>query len=388
MMKTEISSLLAFSLPLLAAAIASAQKAAPAEAPIAAALQPFVDSHALAGAVTLVANKNGILDLRAVGFADVSARKPLRTNALFWIASQSKALTAAALMLLVDEGRLKLDDPVENYLPEFRGQWLIAEQDDAHLTLRKPSRAITVRNILSHTGGLPFQSAVEQPTLDGLPLREAVFSYALSPLQYEPGSKYEYSNEGINTAGRLIEVLSGMSYETFLQKRLLDPLGMKDTTFWPTKTQLTRLAKVYKPNAAKDGLEETTISQLQYPLDDRKNRYPMPAGGLFSTAQDVARFCRMLLNGGVWEGKRLLSEAAVEQMARKQTGDAVPEGYGLGLSVNGDSFGHGGACNTNMNIDRKRGLITIFLVQHTGFPKDGDQSRAKFQEAAEKQFSK
>ena len=387
-MKTEISSLLLFALPMLAATAASAQKPAPADSPIAAALQPFVDSGALAGAVTLVANKDQILDLRAVGFADAAARKPLRTNALFWIASQSKAMTAAALMLLADEGRLHLDDPVEKYLPEFHGQWLVAEQSDAHLTLRKPSHLPTVRNILSHTAGLPFQSAVEQPTLDGLPLREAVLSYALSPLQYEPGSKYQYSNEGINTAGRLIEVLSGLPYETFLRKRLLDPLGMKDTTFWPSKSQQARLAKAYKPNAAKDGLEETTITQLHYPLDDRKNRYPMPAGGLFSTASDVARFCQMLLNGGVWEGKRLLSASAVEQMTRKQTGDAVADSYGFGLAVGSDWFGHGGAYATNMTVNRTHGLITIFLVQHAGFPKNGDQSQSAFQDAAVKQFGK
>ena len=387
MMKTENLTLCAFALPLLTA-VASAQESAPARSPITAALQPFVDSHALAGAVTLVTSKDATLDLQAVGFADVSARKPMRTNALFWIASQTKAMTAAALMMLADEGRLKLDDPVEKYLPEFHGQWLAAEQDDAHLLLRKPQHPITVRNILSHTSGLPFASSIEHPTLDGLPLREAVLSYALSPLQFEPGSKYQYSNEGINTAGRLIEVLSGMAYEAFLQKRLLDPLGMKDTTFWPNKSQLARLAKAYKPNAAGDGLEETTLTQLHYPLDDRKNRYPMPAGGLFSTAQDVGRFCQMLLNGGVWEGKRLLSEAAVEQMTRKQTGDAVSEGYGLGLSVNGDSYGHGGAYSTNMTVDRKHGLITVFLVQHAGFPKNGDQSGSAFRDAAEKQFGK
>ena len=387
MLKTETFILLIFVLPLLAS-VAAAQEVPTVSAAITAALTPFVSDHALAGAVTLAADKDRTLDLQAVGFADVAARKPMRTNAVFWIASQSKPVTAAALMLLVDEGRLNLDDPVEKYLPEFHGQWLIAERDSDHLTLKKPVRPITVRNILSHTSGLPFASSVEHPTLDALPLREAALSYALSPLQFEPGSKYQYSNAGINTAGRLIEVLSGMAYETFLQKRLLDPLGMKDTTFWPNKKQMARLAKAHKPNAAKDGLEETTITQLRYPLDDRKNRYPMPAGGLFSTAQDVGRFCRMLLNGGALEGKRYLSEAAVEQMTRKQTGDAVSEGYGLGLSVGGDWFGHGGAYATNMTIDRKHGLITVFLVQHAGFPKSGDQSLGAFRDAAEKQFGK
>src|SRR5262249_27169955 len=159
------------------------------------------------------------------------------------------------------------------------------EQDKEHVLLRRPKQAITVRHILSHTSGMPFRSAMEQPTLDGLFLRDAVKSYAMTPLQFEPGSKWQYSNAGINTAGRLIEVASGMSYEEFLDKRLFGPLGMKDTTFWPSEEQLGRLAKAYKPSADKTGLAETTIGQLHYPLSDRK-RQPMPAGGLFSTAAD------------------------------------------------------------------------------------------------------
>jgi CubicO group peptidase (beta-lactamase class C family) len=351
----------------------------------AAALQPFVDSHSLAGAVTLVADKDKVLSLETVGFADVAAGKPMRPDELFWIASQSKPITAAAFMMLVDEGKVRLDDPVEKYLPEFKGQWLAAEQDKDHVLLRKPKHPITVREILSHTSGMPFKSALEEPTLDRLPLRDAVRSYAMTPLQFEPGSKYQYSNAGINTAGRILEVVSGMPYEEFLDRRLLGPLGMKDTTFWPSEDQLARLAKAYKPNAAKNGLEETTVAQLTYPLNDHK-RQPMPAGGLFSTASDVGRFCQMMLNGGVFEGKRLLSEAAVAQMTSKQTGDAVKDGYGLGWSTGGGTFGHGGAYATNMTVDTRRGLITVFLVQHAGFPGDGGKSQAAFQKAAEGQF--
>jgi CubicO group peptidase (beta-lactamase class C family) len=209
----------------------------------------------------------------------------------------------------------------------------------------------------------------------------------MTPLQSEPGSKYQYSNAGINTAGRIIEVVSGMAYEDFLDKRLLGPLGMKDTTFWPSEEQLGRLAKSYRPNAAKTSLEETTITQLKYPLSDRR-RQPMPAGGLFSTAADVGRFCRMMLNGGALDGKRYLSEAAVAQMTSKQTGEAIKEGYGLGWSTGGGGYGHGGAYATNMTIDAKRRLITVFLVQHAGFPGDGAKSQAAFRAAAEERFGK
>jgi len=347
---------------------------------VAAALQPFVDSHSLAGAVTLVAEKDKIISLEAVGFADIAAKKPMRTDMMFWIASQSKPITAAALMMLVDEGKLRLDDPVAKYLPEFKDLWLVTEKDKDHLLLTKPKHPITVRNILSHTSGMPFSSAMEQPTLDGLRLADAVRSYAMTPLQFEPDAKYMYSNAGINTAGRIIEVVSGLAYEEFLYKRLFEPLGMKDTTFWPDEKQLKRLAKSYKPNADKTGLEETQISQLKYPLNDRM-RQPMPAGGLFSTATDVSRFCQMMLNRGVYQGNRLLSEDAVKQMTTKQTGDAVKENYGLGFSIGGTTYGHGGAFATNMTVDSKRGLITVFMVQHAGFAGDGAKSHGAFQKA-------
>ena len=157
---------------------------------IAAALQPFVDNHTLAGAVTLVASPDRVLSLEAVGYMDIAAKKPMRTDALFWIASQSKAMTATALMMLVDEGKVNVDDPVEKYLPEFKGQWVKAEQDPDHLLLKRPAHPITVKNVLSHTSGLPFSSPLETPTLDLLPLAARVRSYAMLPLEFEPDSKY------------------------------------------------------------------------------------------------------------------------------------------------------------------------------------------------------
>jgi CubicO group peptidase (beta-lactamase class C family) len=354
---------------------------------ITAALAPSVKEHVLAGAVVLVADRTRVLCTEAVGFADVAGRMPMRADALFWIASQSKPITAVALMTLVDEGKVRLDDPIEKYLPEFGGLWLAAERDQEHVLLRRPSRKVTVRDILSHTSGIPFRSAIEEPTLDGLRLRDVVRSYAMTPLDFEPGQRYQYSNAGINTAGRIIEVVTKMPYEDYLQQRLFDPLGMSDTTFWPSKEQLARLAKSYKPGPGRKGLEETTIGQLTYPLDSR-NRQPMPAGGLFSTAADIAKFCRMMLGGGVLEGRRILSEAAVKEMTRKQTAPTIKEGYGLGWSVNDSTFGHGGAFSTNMRVDRERGLVLVFLVQHAGFPGDGGKSKDAFTRAALEKYGK
>jgi len=266
------------------------------------ALQPFIEKHELAGAVALVADKNKVLSVEAVGFADVNAGRRMEANDLFWIASQSKPITAVAVMMLVDEGKIALDDPVEKYLPEFRGQMVVVEKDADHVLLRKPIHPITIREVLSHMSGLPFKSAIEEPTLDGLPLPAAVRSYAMTPLQTEPGTHYQYSNAGINTAARVLEVVAGMKFEDFLDQRLFQPLGMKDTTFWPNAEQDRRLAKSYRPDADKKNLQEFPISQLIYPLSDRTRRFPMPAGGLFSTAQDTALFCRMLLNRGELDG--------------------------------------------------------------------------------------
>ena len=375
---------------LLAAAtlIASPCSAGPpvAAAPksMACVLQPFVDRQLMAGAVVLVASKDKVLDVEAVGAADVAAKKPMRADSLFWIASQSKPITATALMILVDEGKVNVNDPVEKYLPEFKGQMVIAQQDQDHVLLKKPKHPITVKNILSHTSGLRATTPVERPTLDLLPLRSAVESYAMLPLMFEPDSKYQYSNAGINTAGRIIEVVSGMPYEQFLDKRLFRPLGMKDTTFWPTAAQLQRLAKSYKPTADKKRLEETVIVQLKYPLDDH-GRQPMPAGGLFSTAADLSLFYRMIAHGGTLCGRRYLSPQAVKTMTSKQTGE-LPTPYGFGFST-GVQIGHGGAYSTNSNYDTEHRLITIFLVQQAGWRTDeGKKILPAFQQAAYKMF--
>ncbi len=345
-------------------------------------LAPFVERQELAGAVALVANKEKILSVTAVGFADIEAKKPMSPDAVFWIASQSKGITAAAVMMLVDEGRLSLDDPVEKYLPEFKDQKVAAGKGAPVDRVR----SITIRDLLSHVSGLPFKSAEEQPTLDGLPLAAAIKTYAKVPLVTQPGAKYQYSNAGINTAARVLEVVSGMAYEDFMDKRLFGPLGMKDTTFWPNAEQVARLAKTYKPDASKKKLVLGNLAQLQADLTDRSHRFPMPAGGLFSTAKDVSLFCRMLLNCGELDGRRYLSAAAVEALAARQTPKEMKESYGLGFAVGPDFFGHGGAQATGMEIRTKDGLVLVWMVQHQGFPGKGGQAQGEYKKAAVKEF--
>ena len=346
---------------------------------------PHLARRTIAGAVTLVADRDGVVAAEAFGLADVAAGRPMRPDTVFWIASQSKPMTAVALLMLVDEGRVAIDDPVERHLPEFKGQLVVAEETPERTVLRRPARPISVRDILSHTAGLRFRSPLEQPTLDGLALRDAVRAHALQPLQWEPGTRYLYSNAGINIAGRIIEVVAGIPYEDFLRSRLFGPLGMADTTFWPSEAQLARVAKVYRPNAAKDGLEEGRYDQLRYPLSDR-TRYPMPAGGLFSTAADVARFARMMLRGGELDGRRYLSPAAVALLTRRQTPAGLKESYGLGFTVGQGEFGHGGALGTETSVDLTSGLVTIFLIQQAGFAGDGARIRTDFKLEARRRY--
>ena len=368
-------------------------------------IAPFVQREELAGAVMLVANKDKVLSVTTVGFADIAAKKPMQADALFWIASQSKCMTAVAVLMLVDEGKIALDDPVEKYLPEFKGQCVAPPKPDPKAEAKgkqkeqaskavsppeaepQPARhPITIREVLSHVSGLPFKSDEEKPTLDGLPLADAVKTYAKAPLATQPGTHYQYSNAGINTAARVLEVVSGLPYETFMQKRLFDPLGMKDTTFWPNAEQVSRLALTYKPDATKKKLERGSLGQLQDDLTDRQHRFPMPAGGLFSTAADTARFCRMLLNRGELDGKRYLSEKSFEALTSRQTPAALPQSYGFGLQITPEGFGHGGAQATNMEVRTQDGLVLVWMIQHQGFPGKGGQAQGEFKKWAAKEY--
>jgi len=364
-----VSLVVSCSLPTLAKDIPSSGK-------LAARLQHFVDENIMAGAVMLVADKDKILDIETVGYSDLATKKPIKPNDIFWIASMSKAITSAALMMLVDEGKVKLDDPVEKYIPEIKNVKVL----DTNGVLVEPNHPVIIREILSHTSGMRFLNTMDNQIIDAVPLEESIMHNLKDPLIFQPGTDYRYSNEGIDTAGLIIQRVSGMPYEKFLKKRIFDPLGMKDTTFTPSPSQLKRLAKSYKTTPK--GLEEVPVTQLKQPLGG-KGHYPSPAGGLFSTAIDCAHFCQMLASGGTYKGKRYLSEEAVKTMISKQTPDSVKENYGFGLSVGNGYFGHGGAYKTNMGVDR--GQIRIFMVQQANKWAHGDPY-ADFVDEAKKDF--
>ena len=378
---------LAFALLCLVALVLPGRLAA--DGALSATLQPFLDQRVLVGAVTLVADQNRVLDVTTVGQADLGDGRAMRADDLFWIASMTKPMTAAAFLMLVDEGKVHLDDPITKYLPEFKDQLVVAEKDANHVLLRKPAQPVLIRHLLSHTAGFDFSSAIEKPTLDANPLRVAVLSYAAQPLLWEPGTRYKYSNAGINTAARILEVVTGQAYAAFLQAHLLDPLGMSDTTFWPTEAQVTRLATSYRATKDKSGVEATPVTQLSYPLTERIRRHPMPAGGLFSTAADCAKFGQLLLNGGIVRGRRLLSEEAVRRMTTRQTPTDVKESYGFGLQLDATGYGHGGAYSTNLHVDPARGLVTVFMVQNAGWRTDaGKQIEPAFRAAAAARFGR
>jgi len=362
-------------------------------------MQSFVDAAEISGAVTVIGRKDGVVSMEAVGLQDLDRGAPMPKDALFRIASMTKPITAIGIMILADEGKLAIDDPVEKHLPEFRGQMLIADRGPDTVTLKRPSRPITIKDLLTHTSGLP----VKMP--EGLgdlyarrdhTLAEGVMALSQRPLDFEPGTRWAYCSPGIDTLGRIIEVVSGRPYEAFLSERIFQPLGMVDTTFYPTAQQLTRLATMYKKDKATGKLVAAPGGNLGPP---QNARYPIPAGGLYSTGPDLARLYQMMLDGGALHGQRILSAASVQAMTASLTGD-LPAGFspgmgwGLGWGVvrtpggvtgalTPGAYGHGGGTGPQGWIDPAQNLFLIMLIQRPDMsPADESRIRQAFPAAA------
>lgn len=393
-----LSRLLPLGLLVFLPSVASAQQPAdPAKlAAIAPAMQAFVDSGDLAGAVTVVGRKGGVVHHEAVGFRDLGAKDEMKKDALFRIASMTKPITAIGVMILADEGKLSPDDDVAKHLPEF-GDQRLNQTSDGSEERKKPKRPVKLRDLLTHTSGVSDYpvGVIDVYSKRNRTLAETALATALQPLKFEPGTKWAYSNPGIDTLGRVIEVASGEKYEDFLKKRVFDPLGMADTAFYPTPEQVKRLAVTY--DRKKDGpLTPAGFSLIGLPTNPK---HPIPAGGLVSSGADYARLCRMMLNKGELDGKRVLSEKAVAEMTRTQT-DGIPTGFVDGMSfgygwavvkepkgvtaaVSAGTFGHGGAFGTQAWVDPKQDLFVILLIQRTGLPNaDASPMRQKLQELA------
>ncbi|MCS7025926.1 MAG: beta-lactamase family protein [Bryobacteraceae bacterium] len=360
-------------------------------AQIAERMKDYVDRGELAGVVTLV-SRHGVLGaLHAAGWADAVEKKPMRTDSIFQIMSMTKPVCATAIMMLVEEGRLALHDPVEKYLPEFRGQMMVAAREEGRVRLEKPKRPVTVRDLMTHTSGMtgPPPSLAELYTRMDWSLADAVRIFAQQPLEFEPGTRWLYSNTGIATLGRLVEVASGMSFEKFLEARIFQPLGMKDSFLFPPADKLDRIVVVHSVVNGKIVDAPATILGG----DSRKfrsgARYSAPEFGMYSTASDLATFYNMLRAGGVHGGARLLSKTSVQVMTALHTGDLKAGhnpgcGFGLGWEVTKEpagtlnlmsvgSYGHGGAFGTHGWVDPAKDLVGVFLMQHAGYSGNAKQ---------------
>lgn len=358
----------------------------PELAGVTAAVQNQIDKGEVAGAVALVETPDRVVHFAAAGQSDLAAKKPMAEDALFWIASMSKPVTACAILILQDEGKLSVDDPASKYLPELAN---LKTADGA-------AGCPTLKHLLTHSSGLAEPN--DQEALAARTLAELMPHIAAKPLQFLPGARWQYSQSGINALGRIVEVVSGRPLQAFLAERVFAPLGMKDTTFYPTAEQRARLAKAYKLGDGK--LAEASVKPI-YDCSRGDARYPAANGGLYSTAADYGRFCRMLLNGGALDGRRILTPAAVAAMSAPQSGDlktGFVDGmcWGLGCGVvrqpqgvtavlSPGTFGHGGAYGTQAWVDPVKKVAYVLMVQRANF-KNGDASelRREFQEAAAK----
>ena len=336
-------------------------------------LMPYVTSGEVSGIVTIVAKGENILSVNNVGFQNIDKNKKMEPDALFWIASQSKPIAATAVMMLVEEGKLSLDEPITTYIPEFNRLVVARIWREGWQVEERLSKPITLRHLLSHTSGMQWVAELQGQAkkIDVLPLQLSLYASTTTPLFFEPGERYNYSNQGINVAAAIIERVSGKPYFDFLQSRLFEPLGMKSATFWPADKDLEKLAVPYKKGS--DGkLEETTIDQLQYPLSDRTKRFAEAAGGLFCKPIDLVKFYQMIANKGVYKGKRYISESSIAEMGKKQTSIDIKDSYGLGWSVTDSFMGHGGAYGTDTKVYQKDGYVVMYFIQEQGLPKTGE----------------
>jgi CubicO group peptidase (beta-lactamase class C family) len=348
-------------------------------------MHDIIVANEVPGAVTVVATRDSVLRMDAQGWADPEHKSFMRVDSIFWIASMSKPITATAVLMLMEEGKLSLDDPIAKYVPELAG---------LKTTDGKTPR-ITLRHLLTHTSGMG--EATDEEAKAARTLSDLVPAFASKPLAFEPGSKWKYCQSGILTLGRIVEIVSGLPFELFLRTRIFDPLGMKDTAFYLSEAQMPRWVIPAKREG--EQLLPAEIGLLYGHSPTWRDHYPASNGGLFSTAPDYTRLAQMLLSGGVLDGRRYLTAESVRMMSTVQTGDLVTgftpgNGWGLGVCVvrqpqgvtemlSPGTFGHGGLYGTQVWIDMKRGIALIMMVQRSDF-KNSDESRARwaFQTAA------
>ena len=347
----------------------------------------------IAGAVTMVVRHGKVAWLKSQGMLDREAGKPMPADALFRICSMTKPITSVAVMMLYEEGRFQLEDPISTYLPEFKNPKVLVKPATGEPYTIPATHEITIRDLLRHTSGLtyPWNSDLGKYYKDanvatGLlqydgTIADSVKNLAAQPLLFNPGERFEYSL-GLDVLGRLVEVISGKSLDEFFRTRIFEPIGMRDTYFFPPESKVPRLATAYSfvegrglTRFPDTPIQEGTFSySADYPYSGPKKLFAGGAG-LVSSAEDYARFCQMMLDNGMVNGKRLLSRKSIELMTSDQLGKISTEmGYGLGFGVEGvkapmaeigspGSYDWGGFFYTGFTIDPKEQMIVIFMAQ-------------------------
>ena len=361
----------------------TAQDAKPEETKIAQVLRKHIDSGELPHAIDILYN-NGKEEITCVGWADVDARRPVTIDDPYMQCSQTKGFCGVTIAMLVEEGKLSLDDPVSKYLPEFKTLWVLESDKDGVRTLRKAKNTLTVRMVMNHTGGFPFEIPAKQAAIPGggwsggMPLRSVAATAASQPLLFEPGTKVKYSNTGIDIGAAVVEVITGKKWEVFLQERVLDPLGMKETCFKPSDAQLARQIELYvvKPGTKAKRIPFNGMQQRPYNDD---HVFPSAGAGLWTTARDQIKFYKMLMNLGVGDnGVRLLKEETVKTLLATSSRPAGLGEYSLGLNISKDGwFGHGGAWGTGCWVNPAKRQLKLWAVQLNGTPRPWDKERVQ-----------
>ena len=345
------------------------------------ALKPFVDSGELPGGISIL-ERNGEQEICCIGYSDVDAKRPIGLDDVFMQCSQTKGFCGVTIAKLVEEGKLELDDPISKYLPEFKTLWVKKSETNGVQTLVRAKNVLTVRMCLNHTGGFPFEVSGKANTKAAgggwtcLPLRETAKIAAASPLLFEPGTKVQYSNTGIDIGANVVAIVSGMPWEEYLRKTVLDPLGMKSTGFWPTDEQLKTQIELYlcRPKEKGPAKRISCNGNQQRPYNG-PTVFPSAGAGLWTTANDQYRFYKMLMNLGVGDnGVRVLKEETVKCLLALSTRPKGLKGYSLGLLapvVDSEEqwFGHGGAFGTYAFINWHKKCLKIWIAQLNGGPR-------------------
>jgi CubicO group peptidase (beta-lactamase class C family) len=351
-------------------------------------IRRHIDNRHIAGAVTLVARKGRVVHFETQGLKDLQAKTPMTRDTLFRMASSTKPVTGVAVLMMIEEGKVRLNDPVSKFIPEFKGLKVAVQREpESPIQFVAAEREITIRDLMTHTSGLASGGlGVRGLSRDALwpgeaeTLASIAAKLAKVPLDFQPGTRWRYSGlAGIDMLGRVVEVASGQTFDDFLKRRIFEPLGMDDTYFAVPSDKEDRLATVYR--GTENGLEKSAFT-LRFP-----KTYYSGAGGLSSCAADYFRFAQMLANRGELGGKRLLSPRAVELMSSNHVGEMMagqlgrPPGMGFGLTVevladpvragsfrSKGSFGWDGAFGTHFWVDPQEQLVGVFLVQAQAGP--------------------